>query len=219
MGHGDDRTRGLGAAEPRIISVFPLYFLGMTSRNDIITLPHPSLREKSARVHVITDETKQLIEDMRSAALDWEDSRPHEIAVALAAVQINRLERVVIVRGDFENKEDRNFTVLINPEVIKYEGELITDHEGCLSVRDLYGAVPRHDKIRVKALDEDGNEVRVRADGFLSRVLQHEIDHTNGICFVDHIADKKDAFFVLTDSGNLEPTPYENVLKAGILRD
>ena len=191
----------------------------MTTRKDIITLPHPSLREKSARVHVITDETRGLIEDMRSAALDWEDSRPHEIAVALAAVQINRLERVVIVRGDFENKEDRSFTVLINPEIVKYEGEIITDHEGCLSVSDLYGAVPRHDKIRVRALDEEGHEVRARAEGFLARVLQHEIDHTNGICFVDHIADQKDAFFVLTEKGDLEPTPYEAVQKAHILRD
>lgn len=191
----------------------------MTTRKDIITLPHPSLREKSARVHVITDETHALIEDMRSAALDWEDSRPHEIAVALAAVQIDRLERVVIVRGDFENKEDRSFTVLINPEIVKYEGEITTDHEGCLSVSDLYGAVPRHNKIRMRALDEEGHEVRVRAEGFLARVLQHEIDHTNGICFVDHIADQKDAFFVLTDKGDLEPTPYEAVQKAHILRD
>lgn len=191
----------------------------MTTRNDIITLPHPSLREKSARVHVITDETKQLIEDMRSAALDWEDSRPHEIAVALAAVQIDRLERVVIVRGDFENKEDRTFTVLINPEIVKYEGDVITDHEGCLSVRDIYGAVPRHDKVRLKALDETGQEVRARAEGFLARVLQHEIDHTNGICFIDHIETQQDAFFVLTDKGDLEPTPYETVVQAGIFRD
>ena len=191
----------------------------MTTRNDIITLPHPSLREKSARVHVITDETTQLIADMKNAALDWEDSRPHEIAVALAAVQIDRLERVVIVRGDFENKEDRSFTVLINPEIAKYEGEVVTDHEGCLSVRDLYGSVPRHNKIRLKASDENGHEVRARAEGFLARVLQHEIDHTNGICFVDHIADQPDAFFVLTEQGELEPTPYERVKKAGILRD
>lgn len=191
----------------------------MTTRNDIITLPHPSLREKSARVHVITDETKQLIEDMRSAALDWEDSRPHEIAVALAAVQIDRLERVVIVRGDFENKEDRTFTVLINPEIVKYEGDVVTEHEGCLSVRDIYGAVPRHDKVRLKALDETGQEVRARAEGFLARVLQHEIDHTNGICFIDHIETRQDAFFVLTDKGDLEPTPYETVVQAGIFRD
>ena len=191
----------------------------MVTRNDIITLPHPSLREKSARVHVITDETTQLIDDMKSAALDWEDSRPHEIAVALAAVQIDRLERVVIVRSDFENKEDRSFTVLINPEIVKYEGEIITEHEGCLSVRDIYGAVPRHSKIRLKAIDENGHEVRARAEDFLARVLQHEIDHTNGICFIDHISSQQDAFFVLTEKGDLEPTPYDAVVEAGIFRD
>ncbi len=191
----------------------------MVTRNDIITLPHPSLREKSARVHVITDETTQLIDDMKSAALDWEDSRPHEIAVALAAVQIDRLERVVIVRSDFENKEDRSFTVLINPEIVKYEGEIITEHEGCLSVRDIYGAVPRHSKIRLKAIDESGHEVRARAEDFLARVLQHEIDHTNGICFIDHISSQQDAFFVLTEKGDLEPTPYDAVVEAGIFRD
>ena len=191
----------------------------MVTRNDIITLPHASLREKSARVHVITDETTQLIDDMKSAALDWEDSRPHEIAVALAAVQIDRLERVVIVRSDFENKEDRSFTVLINPEIVKYEGEIITEHEGCLSVRDIYGAVPRHSKIRLKAIDESGHEVRARAEDFLARVLQHEIDHTNGICFIDHISSQQDAFFVLTEKGDLEPTPYDAVVEAGIFRD
>lgn len=189
------------------------------TKDDIITLPHPSLRGKSSRVHVITDETTQLISDMKAAALDWEDSRPHEIAVALAAVQINRLERVVIVRSDFENKENRDFTVLINPEVIKAEGNILTEHEGCLSVRNLYGAVPRYDKVRVRALDETGQEVRARAEGFLSRVLQHEIDHTNGICFIDHIESQEDAFFILKENGDLEPTPYASVVEAGIFRD
>lgn len=190
----------------------------MADRHNIISLPHSDLRKKSVRVHVITDETKQLIQDMRDAALDWEDSRPHEIAVALAAVQIDRLERVVIVREDFDNKENRSFVVLINPEIIKAEGEIQTEHEGCLSVRDVYGAVPRHSKIRVRALDEQGREVRIKAEGFLARVLQHEIDHTNGICFVDHIAEKRDAFFTLTEKGDLEPAQYENVLASGVLR-
>lgn len=191
----------------------------MTDRHSIITLPHPSLRKRSARVHVITEETRDLIADMRASSLDWENSRPHEIAVALAAVQINRLERVVIVRADFEDKDNQEFVVLINPEIIKAEGELITDHEGCLSVKDLYGAVPRHDKVRVKAIDEDGHEVRIKAEGFLARILQHEIDHTNGICFVDHIKDQRDAFFTLTEKGELEPITYEAVLKTGIFRD
>jgi peptide deformylase len=190
----------------------------MADRHDIITLPADALRQKSQRVHVITDETKALIADMRAAAIDWEDSRPHEIAVALAAVQINRLDRVVIIRSDFDDKDNREFIVLINPEVVKYEGELKTDYEGCLSVTDVYGAVPRYSKVRVKAMDETGKEFRLKADDFLARVLQHEIDHTNGICFVDHIKDNKDAFYTLTEKGDLEPRAYEEVIKAGIFR-
>lgn len=179
----------------------------------IITLPNAHLRQKSARVKAPDDSTKQLISDMTSAALDWEDSRPHEISAALAAVQIDRLERVVIVRSSFEDKADREFTVLINPEIVKYEGEVVSDFEGCLSVKNVYGRVPRHTKIRVKALDQDGNEVRFRAEGFLARVVQHEVDHTNGIVFIDHIKDQADAFFKLDDNGELQPLGYEEHIK------
>lgn len=179
----------------------------------IITLPNPHLRQKSKRVHVITDDTKQLIDDMRSAALDWEDSRPHEISAALAAVQIDRLERVVIIRSDFEDKGNREFTALINPEIIKGEGGKTADYEGCLSVKKVYGKIPRWNKIRVKALDEDGNEIRLKAEGFLARVIQHEVDHTNGICIIDHIRGKKDAFFTLDDSGELQPLDYDDHIK------
>lgn len=191
----------------------------MADRHDIITLPNPILRQKSDRVHIITNETRQLIAEMRSAAMDWENSRPHEIAVALAAVQINRLERVVIIRGDFEDKHNNSFIVLINPEIIKSEGEQKLDYEGCLSVSDIYGAVPRASKIRIKALDENGQEIRLKAEDFLARVLQHEIDHTNGICFVDHIKNNKEAFYRLTDEGDLEPTRYEEIIKTGIFRE
>jgi peptide deformylase len=177
-------------------------------KEDIITLPHPHLREKSARVHVITNETLQLIDDMTSAALDWEDSRPHEISAALAAVQIDRLDRVVIVRSDFDDKSVREFTPLINPEIVKYEGALINDYEGCLSVSGVYGKVPRYSRVRVKALDIEGNEIRLKADGFLARVIQHEIDHTNGTVFIDHIRDDHKAFYTLDDKGELKALDY-----------
>ena len=174
----------------------------------IITLPNPHLRQKSARIHVTTDDTQQLIEDMTSAALDWEDSRPHEISAALAAVQIDRLERAVIVRSDFDDKSAREFTALINPEIVKYEGSIVEDYEGCLSVKEVYGKVPRYSKIRVKALDEDGNEIRLKAEGFLARVIQHEIDHTNGIVFIDRIREDESAFYKLDDDGELQPLDY-----------
>lgn len=182
-------------------------------KEDIITLPNPHLREKSARVHVITEGTKQLIDEVVSAALDWEDSRPHEISAALAAVQIDRLERVVIVRSDFDNKSIREFTALINPEIVKYEGETVYDYEGCLSVSNIYGNVPRASKIRVKALDIEGNEIRLKAEGFLARVIQHEIDHTNGTVFIDHIRDNHKAFYTLDDKGELQPLDYDEHIK------
>jgi peptide deformylase len=190
------------------------------TRKNIIILPNSRLRERSQKVRAITDDTLQLIDDMLAATLDWEESRPHEVAVALAAVQIDRLERVVIVREDFENKENKNFVVLINPEVVKKEGEITYMQEGCLSVENVYCNIPRHSKIRIKATDLSGREVRFRSnDSFMSHLLQHEIDHTNGICIVDHVARQKDAFSILTDKGDLEPYPYEEVVKSGILPD
>ena len=182
-------------------------------KEDIITLPNPHLREKSVRIHTITPEVQQLSDDMISAALDWEDSRPHEISAALAAVQVDRLERVVIVRGDFDDKGSREFVTLINPEIVKYEGDIIADYEGCLSVQHVYGKVPRYSKIRVKALNLDGDEIRLRAEGFLARVIQHEIDHTNGIVFIDHIRDQHDAFYTLDEKGELQPLDYDERIR------
>lgn len=183
-------------------------------KDSIITLPHPHLRQKSSRVHVITDDTKKLITDMTSAALDWEASRPHEISAALAAVQIDRLERVVIVRADFDDKDNTEFVPLINPEIVKTEGEpVIIQAEGCLSVKHVYGNVPRYPKVRVKALDITGSEIRIKAEGFMAMLLQHEIDHTNGIVFVDHIKDDPSAFFNLDENGELQPLAYDQHVK------
>lgn len=182
-------------------------------KENVITLPNPHLRQKSQRIHVITDDTHALITDLTSAALDWEASRPHEISAAIAAVQVDRLERVVIVRSDFDNKDHKEFTALINPEIVKYEGNVVEDYEGCLSVKQVYGKVPRYSKVRVKAMDANGNEIRLKAEGFLARVLQHEIDHTNGVVFIDHIKDKKDAFYKLDERGELESLDYAEYIE------
>lgn len=188
------------------------------TKDDIITLPNPHLRQKSAKVHVVTEDTVKLSNDMIAAALDWEDSRPHEVSAALAAVQVDALERVIIVRDDFNNKSTREFMTLINPEIIKYEGELIEDYEGCLSVKHIYGKVPRYSKIRVRATDLEGNEIRFKADGFLARVIQHEVDHCNGIVFIDHIKNDKNAFYKLDEKGELRPLNYdEDVAENSIL--
>lgn len=182
-------------------------------KEDIITLPNSHLREKSAKITVVDEGVLSLVSDMTAAAIDWESSRPHEISAALAAVQVDKLQRVVIVRSDFDNKETNDFTALINPEIVKYEGTLTEDYEGCLSVKSVYGKVPRYSKIRVKALNLEGQEVRFKADGFLARVIQHEIDHTNGIVFIDHIKDMEHAFYTLNEKGDLDPLNYETDIK------
>lgn len=186
-------------------------------KENIIELPNPNLRLQSARIREIDDQTHALIKNMVEASLDWEDSRPYEISAALAAIQVDQPVRLIIVRNDFDDKNDRSFTALINPEIVKYEGAKSADYEGCLSVPGIYGKVPRYEKIRLRALDVNGNEIRLRAEGFLARVLQHEVDHTKGLVFIDHIRDRKDAFFGLDEKGELQPLDYENDIKTNHL--
>jgi peptide deformylase len=183
------------------------------TKDDIIALPNPHLRKKSQRVGVITDEIKQIVADMEAATISWDQSRDHEVGVALAAVQIDRLYKIVVVRNNYDNKNDHTFTTFINPEITKLDGKLIEDFEGCLSVPNVYGKVARHEKVKVKALDINGREFRVTAEGFLARIFQHEIDHTNGIVFIDHIKDKPEAFHRLDEKGKLTSVDYDAEIK------
>ncbi len=182
-------------------------------KQSLITLPNPHLRESSKKVGYIDEKILELIKDMEDMTLEWEASREHEVGVALAAIQIDVPLRVVVVRNNFDNKQDKTFRTFINPVITKYEGELIEDFEGCLSVKDIYGKVPRYHKIRIKALDVSGKEVRFSAEGFLARVFQHEIDHTNGKVFLDHIKGNPKAFYTLDSDGNLQQLDYEKDVK------
>ena len=175
----------------------------------IITTPDPRLREKSEKVNTIDDEVLDVIAKMRKLSLDWEAKHPYELSAAMAAPQMGVLKRIIIVRDDMEDKNKATFTALINPVVIKAEGKVKSDYEGCLSVPSVYGMVPRPSKVRVKAKLEDGTEVRIKATDELARTLLHEIDHLDGILFIDHIRDKKDAFYKMNDKGDLEPADYE----------
>ena len=183
------------------------------TKDDIISLPHPHLRQKSQRVGLVTPAIRQIIADMEAATINWDESRDHEVGVALAAVQIDRLYKIVVVRNNYDDKDDHTFTAFINPEIIKSSTELVEDYEGCLSVPDVYGKVVRAKKVKVKALDINGKEFRVTAEGFLARIFQHEIDHTNGLVFVDHIKHDPQAFFKLDKDGKLQQLNYEKDVK------
>jgi peptide deformylase len=176
----------------------------MMKKTDIITLPDSRLRTKSQRVGHVDETAKKLAADMISATLDWESSREHEFGAALAAVQVGQLYRIVIIRNDMDNKDDKSFAVLINPEIVKTEGELEEDMEGCLSVSNIYGKVARYPKVKVKALNLEGGPIRFTATGFLARVFQHEIDHTNGLVFVDHVTDPAKLYHLEAD-GSFTP--------------
>lgn len=180
---------------------------------EITTTPDPRLRQRSTKVSQITDETRDIIADMVRLSLDWEKAHPYELSAAMAAPQMGVNQRIIIVRDDFDDKKNNSFTALINPEVIKTEGKIIKEQEGCLSVPEIYGMVGRPHKAKIKAQLEDGTEVRIKADGYLARTLMHEIDHLNGILFIDHIRDDKDAFYRLDDKGDLRPVDYDSEIR------
>ena len=179
----------------------------------IITTPDPRLRQKSQKIKFVTEEVQDIITEMVKASLAWEEKHPYELSAAMAAPQLGINTRVIIIRDDMENKKKSTFTALIKPEVIKTEGPDEEDYEGCLSVPFLYGKVSRPTKARIKAMLEDGSEVRIKADASLARVLLHEIDHLEGILFIDHIKDQKDAFYKMNDKGDLDPVDYDKEIK------
>ncbi len=172
------------------------------NRHDIITLPHESLRKPSVLVPLDRKKLATLVSDMNQAIMDWDKHRPHEITVALAAVQINKLYRVIMLRKDYKNKKDNEFEVLLNPEIVRRDGVPIVDLEGCLSVTSMYGNVARYPRVKVKALDIEGRQVKKVVKGFRARVLQHEIDHTNGIMIVDRCG-KQGTYFQLKGDGTM----------------
>ncbi|MBR3594915.1 peptide deformylase [Candidatus Saccharibacteria bacterium] len=180
---------------------------------DIVTTPDPRLRQKCRKVNKITAETLDIIAKMREASLEWEKAHPFELSAAMAAPQLGFDRRIIIIRDDLEDKKNTNFTALIDPEIIKAEGKPAKDYEGCLSVPAIYGLVERPTKVKVKALLEDGTPVRVKAEDSLARTLLHEIDHLDGVLFIDHIKGQKDAFFKMNDKGELDPVDYDTEIK------
>ncbi|MBR2695436.1 peptide deformylase [Candidatus Saccharibacteria bacterium] len=180
---------------------------------NIVTTPDPRLRQKCRKVNKITDEALEIIAEMRKASLEWEKSHPFELSAAMAAPQLGFDRRIIIVRDDLDDKKNKTFTALIDPEVIKTEGKITKDYEGCLSVPAIYGKVPRPYKVKIKALLEDGTPVRIKAEDSLARTLLHEIDHLNGVLFIDHIKDDPTAFYRMNDKGDLEPVDYDKEIK------
>ncbi|MBX6426801.1 MAG: peptide deformylase [Variibacter sp.] len=149
----------------------------------IIILPDPRLRLVSEPVTAIDDDIRRLVEDMFDTMYDAP-------GIGLAAIQIGVPKRVVTV--DLAKKDEpRAPQVFINPEILARSEETSVYEEGCLSIPDVHEDVERPARIRVRYLDLDGKPHEIEADGLLATCLQHEIDHLNGILFIDHISKLK----------------------------
>lgn len=143
----------------------------------ILCYPDPRLRKPAAMVPVVDDSIRQLVRDMAETMY----AAP---GIGLAATQVNEHKRVIVM--DVSDDKSR-LLVLINPEIIERDGEQVTE-EGCLSVPGIYDKVARSERVRVRALDAEGDVVEFDADGLLAVCVQHEIDHLEGIVFVDHLS-------------------------------
>lgn len=168
----------------------------------IVTIPNKILRMKSKRIGFVDDSIRDLANDMIQTTLDWDHDS--EFGAALAAIQIGEPLKLTVVRNDFDDAKSKEFTTLVNPEIVKSSSENVSDVEGCLSVPGVYGRVSRPLKIKVKAQDINGDPIRLTLEGFPARVLQHEIDHMNGIIFLDHVKDSSQLFNI-DKNGTLMP--------------
>jgi len=151
----------------------------------IIETPDPLLRQISSPVEEVTDEIRTLIDDMFETMY----AAP---GIGLAAIQVGVPKRVLVI--DLQEPEEeggepvRHPLVFINPEIVQESDTLQVYNEGCLSVPEMYAEVERPDRIRARWLDRDGKAHEEELDGLLAICLQHEMDHLEGILFIDHLS-------------------------------
>ena len=146
----------------------------------LIILPDPLLRQQSKPIEQVDAEITRLADDM----LDTMYDAP---GIGLAAIQIGVPRRMLVIDVAREGEEKQPL-VFINPEIVASSDERSVYEEGCLSIPDYYAEVERPATVSVKYLDRDGKEQTVEADSLLATCLQHEIDHLNGVLFIDHIS-------------------------------
>ena len=149
----------------------------------LVILPDPILKQVSEPVGPVTAEIRTLAADMLETMYDAP-------GVGLAAVQIGVLKRMVTIDTS-KDENAREPRVFLDPEVVWSSEEMRVYDEGCLSIPEYYAEVERPDRVRVKFRDLDGHEQEIEADGLLATCIQHEIDHLNGVLFIDHLSKLK----------------------------
>ena len=171
----------------------------MTTR-PILTAPDPRLQAVSSDVEAVTDEIRKLVDDMAESMYAAD-------GIGLAAVQIGLPKRVIVI--DLDQKEGkRNPRAYINPKILWASEETAVYEEGCLSVPEIWDDVERPARIRCEYLDRDGVKQILETDGMLATCLQHEMDHLNGVLFIDHLSRLKRSMAIkkLTKAKKLKET-------------
>lgn len=165
----------------------------------IYTMEEPVLRRKAKKVKAFNEELKQLADDMV-------ETMGVSDGVGLAAPQVGVSERMVVVKipEEYEDPEAGKLYVLVNPEISVVDDELLLSDEGCLSIPGILGQVPRASKIKIKGQNIKGKTVRLKAEGYLARIFQHEIDHLDGVLFIDRVEDPA-TLRRITDEGEIVP--------------
>lgn len=155
---------------------------------DIVTFPDPFLRLKAKPIKKFDKDLQTLIDDM------FETMR-NEPGVGLAAPQIGQSVQLVVVEYAEEPEDDNaplpkpKRYVLVNPEIVERSEEMVEGMEGCLSIPGLIGKVDRHEAITVKALTRHGKPQKVKAEGWMARIIQHEMDHLDGVLYIDRASE------------------------------
>lgn len=150
---------------------------------EIVKYPNPTLRENCQEISSIDDQIRSLLNKMANTMYDAP-------GVGLAAPQIGENIRAIVIDVGIDDGANNKLYKLINPKIINQTGEVDSD-EGCLSIPGITGVIKRAESVIVSALDENGEELTIEAGGLLSVCLQHEIDHLNGILFIDHMSKLK----------------------------
>lgn len=147
---------------------------------EVLHVPHPALRKKAHRVDDFDQELSDLLDDMV-------ETMRSEAGVGLAGPQINVNQRVLVVEFARDTEEDIPPTVytLVNPQITQFSSDTVVGAEGCLSIPGLMGDVERSRQITLQAQDRRGDPVKFKAQGWLARIFQHEVDHLKGILFTD----------------------------------
>jgi len=153
------------------------------SKRKIVIEPDPILRKKSENLEKVDDELRKLLDDM----LETMYSAP---GIGLAAVQLGVLKRLIVIDISKE-KDKKNPLFLINPEIISRSNKTSIYEEGCLSLPGHFAEIERPAECHVKYIDYSGKEKEIKADGLLSTCIQHEVDHLNGILFIDYLSKLK----------------------------